>query len=86
MVLAEYRGRIERVAGDLAVVSGTDIPVWQVCRALRAGHPVDQIVAAWPACTADDVREIAWFDQDHRYEIDLDIASNQADALGELLG
>lgn len=78
-ILKGYGSRIERVGtGGTAMVIGTDIPVWQVERAWRAGLTDVQVFDWWPALTVADLQACRAFVLDNRYEIDLDLLEQDA--------
>ena len=78
-ILKQYGARIERAGtGGTAVMTGTDIPVWQVERAWRAGLSDHDVFDWWPALTRADLQACRDFVRDNRYEIDLDLLEQDA--------
>jgi uncharacterized protein (DUF433 family) len=73
--------RVERPAGEEAVIAGTRIAVWFIVRQLRTGDTPEQIVESLPHLTLAGVYDALSYYHDHRGEIDpiIDEADRLAD-------
>jgi len=62
--------RVQRAAGDAAVVKGTNIAVWFIVRQLRTGDSPEDVVASLPHLALAAVYDAMSYYHDHRDEID----------------
>ena len=63
--------RVQRAAGDTAVVKGTNIAVWFIVRQLRVADSPEDVAASLPHLTLTAVYDAMSYYHDHRDEIDL---------------
>ena len=62
--------RVERPAGEEAVIAGTRIAVWFIVRQLRTGDTPEDIVESLPHLTLAGIYDAMSYYHDHRAEID----------------
>ena len=62
--------RVERPAGEEAVIAGTRIAVWFIVRQLRTGDSPEDIVESLPHLTLAGIYDAMSYYHDHRAEID----------------
>lgn len=62
--------RVERPAGEEAVIAGTRIAVWFIVRQLRTGDTPEAIVESLPHLTLAGIYDAMSYYHDHRAEID----------------
>ena len=62
--------RVQRPAGEEAVIAGTRIGVWFIVRQLRTGDTPEEIVRSLPHLTLAGVYDAISYYHDHRAEID----------------
>jgi uncharacterized protein (DUF433 family) len=71
-----YIEHVEGRNGGSAVVKRTRIPVWVIAEYYRAGLTPEEILAHHPQLTLSRVFDALGYFDDHRDEIESDIAAN----------
>ena len=62
--------RVQRPAGEEAVVRGTRLAVWFIVRQLRAGDTPETLAAAYPNLSLASVYSAMSYYYDHKAEVD----------------
>ena len=65
-----YVVRVQRPAGEEAVVKGTRLAIWFIVRQLRAGDTPEEIAGAYPSLSLASVHGALSYYFDHKSEVD----------------
>lgn len=83
MTVKAEHGYIERTDGRVggrAAIKGTRIPVWAVVELYQSGLTPEEILAHYLQLTLSRIFDALGYFDDHRREIEEDIAANQPKA------